>query len=190
MRGLASGEWQFEPKLDRWRATVAVDANRVTVRTRTGRDITRSVPELATVPRWLRDRDAVLDGELVVGTGSASDFYRLGPRLARRAAAGCTVTFVAFDLVWLDGRDTCRLPYGERRRLLEGLHLDAGCWRTAESFDGDPLDLLIACENLDIEGIVAKRVAGIYRPGERSTDWVKVKTPSWRERHAPRRHEH
>src|SRR4051794_22863517 len=113
LRGLVSGEWRFEPKLDGWRATVTVDANRVTVRTRTGRDVTRTVAELATVPLRLRDRDVVLDGELVVGTGSASDFYRLGPRLARRSG-GCAVTFVAFDVLWLNGRDTCRLPYRER----------------------------------------------------------------------------
>jgi bifunctional non-homologous end joining protein LigD len=179
--------WRFEPKLDGWRALVTIDGE-ATVRTRRGRDITRSLPELTALPRRLRDRDAVLDGELVVGNGSADDFYRLGPRLARRSG-GCPVTFVAFDLLWLDGGDMTRQPYAVRRRRLESLRLD-GCYRTAESFECDPLDLLIACSELGVEGVVAKRLDGRYRPGQRSTDWIKVKTPVWRERHAPRRHDH
>ncbi len=62
--------------------------------------------------------------ELIVGAGTAADFYALTPRMAlspARATGGCRVTFVAFDLLYLDGRDVCRLPYVERRALLQGL---------------------------------------------------------------------
>jgi ATP dependent DNA ligase domain len=41
----------------------------------------------------------------------------------------------------------------------------------------------------DVEGIVAKRTDSPYRPGERSSDWLKLKTADWREMHAPRRYE-
>jgi len=182
LRSLDADTWRFEVKLDGWRAVVTVDDAAVTVRTRRGRDITRSVPELTeNLPTGLREHDVVLDGELVAGGGTGSDFYRLGPRLASRDHSRCQVTFVAFDVLWLDGADTCRQPYAKRRQLLESLKIDRGCWRTADSFSGDPLD---------IEGVVAKRVDSVYRPGARSADWIKVKTPSWRERHAPRRHEH
>src|SRR6185312_6381556 len=51
LRELPLGEWRFEPKLDGWRATVTVEGNRIAVRTRSGRDITRSVPELRELPR-------------------------------------------------------------------------------------------------------------------------------------------
>src|SRR3954454_13540488 len=191
LRSLDANSWRFEVKLDGWRAVVTVDDAAVRVRTRRGRDITRSVPELTeNVPTGLRGHEVVLDGELVAGGGTGSDFYRLRPRLASRDRRRCQVTFVAFDVLWLDGADTCRLPYAKRRRLLESLQIDSGCWRTADSFTGDPLDLLVACDRLDIEGVVAKRVDSVYRPGARSADWIKVKTPSWRERHAPRRHEH
>ena len=191
LRGLDLDAWRFEPKLDGWRAVVTVDAGVVRVRTRRGRDITRTVPELAeNLPTGLPGHDVVLDGELIAGGGTGSDFYRLGPRLASRDRRRCQVSFVAFDVLWLDGTDTCRQPYAKRRALLESLRIDAGCWRTAEAFAGDPLDLLVACDQLDVEGVVAKRVDSVYRPGARSADWIKVKTPSWRERHAPRRHEH
>jgi bifunctional non-homologous end joining protein LigD len=160
VRSLDPEQWRFEPKLDGWRALVYVDRGAVTVRTRTGRDVTASLPELADAPASLRRRAAVLDGELVVGGGSASDFYRLGPRLARRGATasrGCPVTFMAFDILFLDQASTCDLTYLQRRKLLEMLTLDIGC-----------------CT---------------YLPGQRSPAWVKVKTPAWRDQHAARRHQ-
>ncbi len=48
-RDLTRGGWRFEPKLDGWRALVTVDG-KVTVRTRTGRDVTESLPELPVSP--------------------------------------------------------------------------------------------------------------------------------------------
>ncbi len=38
-----------------------------------------------------------------------------------------------------------------------------------------------------VEGLVAKRADIPYRPGQWSPDWVKLKTPEWREAHADRR---
>src|SRR5688500_4572152 len=62
---------------------------------------------------------ARLAGELVsVGDDSNVDFYALGQRrLTRRAAR--SVTSCAFDVLWLDGIDCTRLPYRDRRRVLE-----------------------------------------------------------------------
>jgi ATP-dependent DNA ligase len=45
------------------------------------------------------------------------------------------------------------------------------------------------CAEHDVEGIVAKRVDSPYRPGERSTDWLKPKTADWRSAHASQRHQ-
>jgi ATP-dependent DNA ligase len=52
---------------------------------------------------------------------------------------------------------------------------------------GDGPELMAACGQLGLEGLVAKRLDSIYRPGERSRNWVKAKCPDWRVHHAPRR---
>jgi len=49
--------------------------------------------------------------------------------------------------------------------------------------------VLEACREHDLEGIVAKRIDAPYRPGERSPDWLKLKTIDWRTIHAQRRHD-
>lgn len=99
------------------------------------------------------------------------------------------LTFVAFDVLHLDGADLTVESYDVRRRVLKSLALSARSWCTVASYRCDGAELLAACAELDIEGVVAKRVASRYRPGNRSRDWIKVKTSSWREQHAPRRRE-
>jgi bifunctional non-homologous end joining protein LigD len=181
--------WALEPKLDGWRALVYVEDGQVEVRTRRGRSITEQVPELAGLAEHI-GRACVLDGELVAGAGRPWDFYRLAPRLACRAdrfANARRVTFVAFDVLWLDDGLVTALPYARRRQLLEGLALAGPASATVGSFDEPVDDVMEACVSLGLEGMVAKRTDSPYRPGVRSDDWLKLKTADWRAVHAPRR---
>jgi bifunctional non-homologous end joining protein LigD len=51
-------------------------------------------------------------------------------------------------------------------------------WCTTPVLHGSVIDVLAARGEHDIEGIVAKRVNSPYRPGERSSDWLKLKIRS------------
>ena len=181
--------WAFEPKLDGWRALVYIDQGRLTVRTRRGRAITEQVPELDGLPAHV-GRSCVLDGELVAGSGLPTDFYRLGPRLARRGdhpTNARRLTFVAFDLLWVDDGPTIALPYEERRRQLVDLQLSGPGWATVASLNDPVADVMDACSALSLEGLVAKRLDAPYRPGVRSSAWLKLKTAEWVTVHAPKR---
>ena len=85
------------------------------------------------------------------------------------------VTYVIFDLLYLDGETLFERPYEERRELLEALELDGESWQTPAYHRGDGAALLEASRRQGLEGIVAKRLASPYRPGRRSRDWLKVK---------------
>jgi bifunctional non-homologous end joining protein LigD len=191
-RGLPRGDlagWAAEPKLDGWRAIVTVDPalpGGVVVRTRRGHAITDSVAGVEALAGL--GRRLVLDGELVAGAGTATDFYGLLPRIARRRHAGpAPVTFWAFDLLWVDDEPLLGRPYLERRARLEELPLAGPC-RVLPRYPGpDAADLLGACADHDVEGIVIKRLRSIYRPGERSRHWRKIKTADWSVNHRPRR---
>jgi bifunctional non-homologous end joining protein LigD len=97
------------------------------------------------------------------------------------------VTFAAFDVLYLDDETVTRRPYVERRTLLEGLKLTGPAWCTVLSVVDDGPELMAACGDLGLEGLVAKRLDSVYRPGERSKHSVKAKCPDWRIVHAPRR---
>jgi bifunctional non-homologous end joining protein LigD len=131
------------------------------------------LPELAALPQGLG-----LDGELVgLGDDGLPSFPRLSARVLR-GRDGIAVTFVVFDVLARDGRSTLEFAYSERRRILESLNLHGPAWCTAEVFDDGPA-LFAAVVAQGLEGIVAKRSSGAYRPGER--DWLKIKNRKyWR----------
>ena len=180
--------WWAETKLDGWRAVVTLHDGRVKVRSRRGSDLTATVPELERLSAL--GRTAVLDGELVVGGGRLSDFYRLSGRLNTRKpnATSVQVSFMAFDVLWLDDEPTISRSYLERRDLLEGLGIEGDCGviprHPAEDLDA----LLAACEEAGMEGVVLKFDKSQYRPGTRSKEWTKVKCTAWAE-HLERRRE-
>jgi bifunctional non-homologous end joining protein LigD len=180
-----ANDYVLEPKWDGWRAIVEVH-DRVRVWTRRGHELTDRLPELAPLAAAV-DRQVVLDGELVAGQGRANDFYRVLGGVSARARRS-TLTFIAFDVL-LHGEPTIDQPYRTRRARLERLALNGPAWCTSPILDGGVRDALKVCAEHDVEGVVAKRLGSSYRPGERSPDWVKVKTASWRALHAERRHE-
>lgn len=174
--------WVAETKLDGWRALVTVDAGMV-VTTRNGHQITELLPELE--PLVDLGCPAVLDGELVAAAGRCEDFYAITSQLSKRVNRPA-LTFVAFDLLWLDGHYLTGLGYDERRRVLLDLELPPPAL-VVNQYDADDLDhVLQACESHGVEGAMLKRRDSTYRPGERCQTWRKVKCPTWRS-HAERR---
>ena len=61
-------------------------------------------------------------------------------------------------------------PYSERRVLLESLIEDGPAWTRMPLFLDDPAEVFVACVQIGLEGIVAKRCTSRYRPGLRSTE--------------------
>ena len=101
----------------------------VKVRTRTGREVSDSLPELVGLVDALDGRPANLDGELIACLDGRADFYALTPRMshtgrhARWAATQVSVTFVAFELLHLAGEDLTGRPLVERKVVLDDLRL-------------------------------------------------------------------
>ena len=177
-------DWAYEVKWDGIRAILFVEGGRVRVQSRNELDLSASFPELATVGESLGMTTCVLDGEIVaLGEDGRPSFSRLQHRMhvadrreAQRRAATEPVTFVAFDLLYLDGHSLVAEPYDTRRARLESLHLSGPACSTTDSFrDVSGRDILAAAQQNGLEGVVAKRRASPYRPGRRHPDWVKVK---------------
>jgi bifunctional non-homologous end joining protein LigD len=177
--------WAFEIKWDGVRTILFVEGGRVRAQSRNDLDVTVAFPELADVGKFLGMTTCVLDGEVVaLGEDGRPSFARLQHRMhvsnqreAKRRAAADPVSFVAFDLLYIDGRLITDDTYDDRRARLEALHLAGETFTTTETFRDVPgRDILDAATANGLEGVVAKRRDSPYRPGRRGPDWIKVKS--------------
>jgi bifunctional non-homologous end joining protein LigD len=173
----------YEIKWDGARAIAYSSAGRVLLESRNLLDITAQYPELRAIGRQLGSRDAVLDGEIVaLDEDGSPSFQRLQRRMhltseseIRRRGRQVPVTYMVFDLLYLEGRPTMALSYEERRARLEALELEGPNWQTPSYHPGEGKALLDASLKQGLEGIIAKRLDSPYVPGRRTTSWVKVK---------------
>ncbi len=186
-RGLAIDDesaWAFEMKWDGVRVVATCDGDAVRLVGRSGRDATATYPEVAEALASLDLDDCVVDGEVVALDESGAPSFsriqqRIGltkPREVRAARSSVPVRLVAFDLLRLGGTETVDLPYTQRRQLLASLDLDdADVVDVPDAFDGDLEAATASSRELGLEGVVAKRRTSRYRPGQRSSHWVKIK---------------
>jgi bifunctional non-homologous end joining protein LigD len=176
-------DWAFEIKWDGVRAITYWQPGELRVESRNLNDVSARYPELRPLGPQLGSHEAVLDGEIVsFDEDGRPSFERLqrrmhvaSPSAIRRLAREEPVSYVIFDLLYLDGHATIELPYRERRALLEELELRGPAWQTPAYHAGEGRELLAAAAEQHLEGVVAKRLDSPYRPGRRTDEWLKVK---------------
>jgi len=179
---LPEGPYLYEPKWDGFRAIAFRGANDVFIQSRDLKPLDRYFPEmhravLAQLPPGL-----VVDGEIVIATPKGLDFdalqLRLHPAASRinKLAQETPASFVAFDLLAIDGRDLREVAQAERRRLLEDafaalvppMHL------TPMTRDVEvAAEWLSRFEGAGLDGVIAKPESGLYEPGKRAM--IKIK---------------
>lgn len=181
-RSLPEGAgWWFEPKWDGFRCLAFKAGDRVSLLAKSGKSLDRFFPEVVERLRAVPETTFGLDGELLAQQGDAWSFETLQARLhpaasrIRRLALETPATFTVFDmLVDTDGRDLRGEPLRHRRdRLLAftGAHGDPRL--TPSPGTDDPEQAQAWLDEDVLEGVVAKRLDGVYAQGERAM--VKVK---------------
>jgi bifunctional non-homologous end joining protein LigD len=176
-------DYGYEIKWDGIRALAFIDGGRIRLENRNGRDISRQYPELRELGKALGALGVIFDGEIVCfDEHGHPSFEQLQHRMhlssesvIRRRSHEAPVTYVIFDLLYLDGHSTMALSYRERRSLLEQLHLEGTAWQTPAYHSGSGRDFLAVSAEHGLEGVVAKRLDSPYRPGQRTGEWLKIK---------------
>jgi bifunctional non-homologous end joining protein LigD len=177
------GRWTHEIKWDGVRAIAYSKPGELRLESRNLNDITSRYPELRRLDRALSSHQAVLDGEIVAfDEQGRPSFEALQGRMhlgvsaqVKRLARASPVTYMIFDLLWLDGHSLMDLAYSERYERLAALELNGESWQTPGHLPGPGADVLRASAEQGLEGIVAKRLDSTYTPGARGSAWVKIK---------------
>jgi bifunctional non-homologous end joining protein LigD len=171
-------DWVHEVKLDGYRILLRIERGRVRLLTRNRQDWTARFPTVAEAAASLPVKEALLDGEVVaLDRAGVSSFQAL--QQSAELAAGRTIVYVAFDLLFLDGRDLRGEPLLERKkelaRILKGRSRTRDRrLRYSEHFDAPGREVYARACKMALEGVVSKRKQAPYTSG-RGQGWLKVK---------------
>ena len=165
--------WSYEVKWDGYRALAYVNKGKVELLSRNNKSFTEKYyPIKAAMEKW--DADMVLDGEiLVIMENGQANF---GALQNWRSEVDGHLVYYAFDILWHNGTSVMELPLSERQAILKGvLPTDDDRIRVSQTFSSGGLDFFAAAQKMGLEGIMAKKSAGTYKPDSRSKDWLKIK---------------
>jgi ATP-dependent DNA ligase len=174
--------WQYEPKWDGFRAVVFKDGDEIVIHSRNSKPLTRYFPELVPAVQQIKPERVVLDGEIVIFTGFGTDFdamtLRIHPAASRvnMLAKEQPSTLITFDLLAEGEVSLLDRPLKERRQRLEQLlkTSSGSVYISPVTRDREvAIGWLKEYRGTGLDGIVAKRVEGVYKPGERAM--IKVK---------------
>ena len=175
-------EWLFEIKWDGYRAVAFFEEGKLRLVSRNQNELTARFSELKDLPRFVKAKSAILDGEVVAldeqGRASFSLMQqRTGFRPGGRrgaTSADVPVLYYAFDLLYLDGYDLRKLPLEERKKKLASILVTEDSIRYSDHYPKEGKALFEMARQKGLEGILAKKRDSIYQE-RRTTEWLKIK---------------
>ncbi len=172
----------FEPKWDGMRCIAYFKDRKVELQNRNLRTVTKSYPELETIASNVKTNSAILDGEIVVLEKGLPSFellqFRFGandPIQIRRLSRNMPTTYIAFDLLHLNGRDLVNSPLTDRRQKLGKIIANGPHMLLSQYVPSQGKSYFKNALKLGFEGAMAKKADSPYQIGTRSEDWLKLK---------------
>jgi DNA ligase D-like protein (predicted ligase) len=172
--------WIFEPKIDGTRCIAHVRNGTVLLQNRRLVDITYRYPEI--VGSLAKGSDCVLDGEIAVLTNGRPDFSALAMREHQTRkmkidylSKAQLASYIVFDLLCAGGEDVMDKPLIERKKILKEELREDDIVSVIDFFPEKGEAYFKAAVRLGLEGIMGKKESSAYRPGIRSSDWIKIK---------------
>src|SRR5262245_20794580 len=177
----ARTDYLYEVKLDGQRTIAEIRSGKLLLYTRNFQDVTTKYPELSDIPKSIKAKSLILDGEIVALQDGIPSFELLQQRMnlrdtrkLRTIADEVPVLYYAFDLLELNGKSLLRTPLLKRKELLVRNVKTSAQLKILPTFDSKDLIVEKASE-FGYEGVVAKKRDSFYLPGQRTDLWQKYK---------------
>ncbi|MCP2213951.1 non-homologous end-joining DNA ligase [Bradyrhizobium diazoefficiens] len=172
----SGARWIHEIKFDGYRVQLHLANEAVNIFTRRGHDWTKRFRKVADDAWHIKAGSAIIDGEIVVPAADGStDFSVLQNELKGKSTS---IVLVAFDLLYLNGRDIRKEPLLRRKAELKKIIAGTDV-QFSDSFEIDGGQMFAHACKLELEGVVSKVRDSVYASG-RGNAWVK-KTCAQRE---------
>ncbi len=173
----------FELKWDGLRVLLFLQDGKLELQNRNLREVTASYPEIQTVTKKIKAKRAIIDGEVVVlNKKGTPDFGKLqnrfgieDPKRVETARSANPVTYVAFDLLHLNGKDLIKDQLENRKNALQDLIEEGPHLLYGDHIEGKGLQYFSEALKLGFEGVIGKEKHSPYLIGARSSFWIKSK---------------
>ena len=166
-------DWIYEVKWDGYRALGFLNKGNVELKSRNNKDFNEKFYLIYnTLKKW--KINAIVDGEIVVVNDQGLPSF--GSLQNWRSEADGQLVYYLFDILWLEGRDLTGLSLIERKAILKSIIPELDDIRLSDNFPANGDEFFNSVKKMGMEGIMAKRKDSSYLPGERSKDWLKIKS--------------
>jgi bifunctional non-homologous end joining protein LigD/DNA ligase-1 len=177
-----SADYLFEIKWDGYRVMAYLDCGTTELRSRSLLDITESFPELGKIHLGVKHLPVLLDGEVVVLSRGKPSFAALqargrlsDPLKIRQASKKAPALYIAFDVLYINGRSVIEAPLKRRKEILADTVTGGSSVVVTDFVPGCGILLARAALEQGVEGIMAKALNSPYLPGKRSPCWKKIR---------------
>lgn len=169
--------WIFEIKWDGYRAIAELEGDEVTIYSRKKQSFNQRfsplVDELRNFPI-----QAIFDGEIVVLDKKGKPQFQL---LQNYSPSKGNLVYYVFDLLYFNGHDLTGLPLLKRKSILEKILPASEKIRYSKHIENRGKFLFEQAKSTGLEGIIAKNSFSVYHYGQRSQEWLKIKSQNRQE---------
>jgi DNA ligase D-like protein (predicted ligase) len=176
-----SPEYTYEIKWDGYRCLTYL-AEETRIQSRNHKDISQVFPELLDLHRKVKSSDCLLDGEIVALRDNRPSFLELqkrgqlrNPQHIKAAIHSIPVVYVAFDILYFEGKPVLGEPIEKRRSLLMECFNGIEELIVANFVENQGIAYFNTIVELELEGVIAKQKGSLYFPGKRVKNWLKFK---------------
>lgn len=174
-----SEDYIFEVKFDGARSLIFVSPDNIKIISRNKIDVTHLYPELEYIKKLVK-RNTIFDGEIIAMEDGLPSFSKLQERMHLKnkskiieQSINNPVVFVCFDILY-DNKNVIELPIEKRKKLLDKYKENDYFFKSKFIFE-DGIDMFNNIKDLNLEGIIAKKIGSPYEINTRSDSWLKIK---------------
>ena len=165
-------QWLFEIKWDGYRAIAEVRKDDVLLYSRNGLSFLNLYPKVATELTKI-DEEVVLDGEIVVlNSENKPDFQKLQQYYENHSLP---ILYYVFDCLYHRGKSIMHLPLAERKKIARSVLPASNAIKYSDHVEKDGVDFFKRVIEMNVEGMIAKKMTSMYETGKRSRNWLKIK---------------
>ncbi len=165
-------DWLYEIKWDGYRAMSEIEAGNVKLYSRNGITFENSYPLVVQELKEIKV-DAILDGEIVVLNDEGYPEFQLLQHYESNTHR--PIHYYIFDILSLNGHNTCELPLIERKELLQSIIKKSEVVKYSDHIMEKGISFFNVSTEKNLEGIMAKKADSLYYVGRRTNEWLKIK---------------